>query len=129
MPFRDHLRAARAVAGMSQEALARRSGVSQSAISAIENGERSPSEETMQLLAAALGRCVSDMTVVSDCEEDCMKKAAQQALDGQINQLVQLASRLTPENQAKLRSYLGYLLEREQPERPAPQAGIQETDE
>lgn len=57
-----------------------------------------------------------------------MEKAAQQALDGQISQLVQLASRLTPENQAKLRSYLGYLLEREQPDRPAPQAVPQETD-
>jgi len=57
-----------------------------------------------------------------------MEKAAQQALDGQIRQLVHLASRLTPENQGKLRSYLGYLLEREQPEKPAPQAAPQETD-
>ena len=57
-----------------------------------------------------------------------MEKAAQQALDGQISQLVQLASRLTPENQGKLRSYLGYLLEREQPGTQAPHAAPRETD-
>lgn len=46
---------------MSQEALAARSGVSQSAISAIEKGDRAPSETTIVLLAEALRVPVSEL--------------------------------------------------------------------
>lgn len=49
-----------------------------------------------------------------------IEKAAQQALDGQISQLVYLASRLTPAYQEMLRSYLEFLLAREQQDMPAP---------
>lgn len=56
-----------------------------------------------------------------------MEKAAQQVLDSQISQLVHLASRLTPANQDKLRSYLDFLLEREQPNTPTPPADQPET--
>lgn len=114
MPFRDHLRAAREAAGLSQSALAKLSGVSQSAISAIEKDERSPSEETMQLLANALGRCVSDMTVELESDADYTEKAAQRELDGQVDEFIRRASQLTPENQRKALSYMEFLFEREQ---------------
>lgn len=51
-----------------------------------------------------------------------MEKAAQQELDGQVDEFIRRASQLTPENQEKLRSYLLYLLEREQPDKPMPPA-------
>lgn len=61
MPFARNLKVARCKAGLSQKELSERSGVSQQAISTIENEERSPSEATMTLLANALGYAVSDL--------------------------------------------------------------------
>lgn len=61
MGFCDALKSARSAARISQHALAEKSGVSQQGISLIESGERSPTEETMQLLAAALGMELADM--------------------------------------------------------------------
>ena len=54
MPFSDQLIHARRVLGLSQKELARRSGVSQQAISKLESGKSSPSEYTIRLLASAL---------------------------------------------------------------------------
>jgi transcriptional regulator with XRE-family HTH domain len=53
--FADRLRACREAAGLSQYALAKRSGVSKQALSRLELGEREPGWSTVQLLAAALG--------------------------------------------------------------------------
>lgn len=61
MPFARNLKAARCKAGLSQKELSEQSGVSQQAISTIENEERSPSEATMTLLANALGYAVSEL--------------------------------------------------------------------
>lgn len=61
MAFSDKLVAARKAKKLSQESLSKISGVSQSAISFIEKGMRSPTEETMKLLADALGVAVTDL--------------------------------------------------------------------
>lgn len=61
MGFSDNLKAARDRASLSQLQLSEKSGVSQSAISAIENKGRSPSETTMKMLADALGCTVSEL--------------------------------------------------------------------
>ena len=50
------LLAARAAAGLSQEELARRSGISQEAISVLERGGGNPTMRTLERLARALGR-------------------------------------------------------------------------
>lgn len=54
-----------------------------------------------------------------------MEKAAQRELDGRIDTLTRLASRLTPVNQEKLHSYLLFLLEREQPDSQGLSADLQ----
>ena len=57
----DALKRARKAKRWTQLELAERSGVSQQAISFIENGRNSPSESTIRLLADALGLSVSDL--------------------------------------------------------------------
>lgn len=61
MSVADNIRNLRKKRGISQEGLAARSGVSQSAISAIEKGDRSPSETTIVLLAEALRVSVAEL--------------------------------------------------------------------
>jgi len=51
----DRIRRARTELRLSQEELANRVGVRQSAISAFETGEKTPRIETLQRLAVALG--------------------------------------------------------------------------
>jgi transcriptional regulator with XRE-family HTH domain len=53
--FADRLRALREGAGLSQYALAKRSGLSKQALSNLELGNREPTWTTVQLLAVALG--------------------------------------------------------------------------
>jgi transcriptional regulator with XRE-family HTH domain len=53
--FADCLRSLRMAAGMSQYALAKRSGLSKQALSNLELGAREPTWATVQRLAAALG--------------------------------------------------------------------------
>ncbi len=53
--FAGRLHAAREAAGLTQYALAKRSGVSKQALSKLEMGEREPGWETVQRIAAALG--------------------------------------------------------------------------
>jgi transcriptional regulator with XRE-family HTH domain len=55
MSFADRLRAERESAGLSQYALAKKSGLSKQALSNLEAGNREPTWQTVQLLAAALG--------------------------------------------------------------------------
>lgn len=69
MGFSSNLKAARERAHLSQRSLSEQSGVSQSAISAIEKDERSPSEITMKMLADALGCSVTDLIGEDLCEE------------------------------------------------------------
>ena len=63
----DALKRARKAKRWTQLELAERSGVSQQAISFIENGRNSPSESTIRLLADALGVSVTDL--LEDQEE------------------------------------------------------------
>lgn len=59
--FAQNLVRVRTQKNISQETLSRKSGVSQAAISMIEKGQRSPSEQTMNLLANALRVPLSDL--------------------------------------------------------------------
>jgi transcriptional regulator with XRE-family HTH domain len=53
--FADRLQELRDAAGLSQYALAKRSGITKQAVSRLEKGERDPNWETVQRLALALG--------------------------------------------------------------------------
>jgi transcriptional regulator with XRE-family HTH domain len=53
--FAEKLRERRETAGLSQYALAKRSGLTKQALSRLEMGEREPTWNTVQRLAAALG--------------------------------------------------------------------------
>ena len=53
--FADRLQRLREAAGLSQYALAKKSGLSKQAVSNLEAGNREPTWQTVQLLAAALG--------------------------------------------------------------------------
>jgi len=53
--FSDRLRTLRAEAGLSQYALAKRTGLSKETLSKLEMGHREPAWGTVQMLAAALG--------------------------------------------------------------------------
>jgi transcriptional regulator with XRE-family HTH domain len=54
IPFADRLRSLREAAGLSQYALAQRSGLSKQAVSQLEMGQSEPTWQTVQLLAAVL---------------------------------------------------------------------------
>jgi len=57
--FSEALKEARAGAGLTQEALAERSGLTKQAVSFLEQGRRQPSWETVRQLARALGVSVA----------------------------------------------------------------------
>ena len=59
MGIGDRITEVRKRNGLSQAELAKRSGISQAGISYIEKGLRSPSSDTLELLASALGCSVS----------------------------------------------------------------------
>lgn len=61
MGFGERLRAARIRAGLSVYELSARTGVSQSAISGYEAGERQPLLPTAQLLAAGVGEYLEEL--------------------------------------------------------------------
>lgn len=90
MTFGARLVALRKSLKMSQATLAATSGVSQSAISMIEKGLRSPSEDTMRLLAKALN--VSTTFLMDEQEQD--PPMTEEDLD---NALVKMLVDLTPE--------------------------------
>ncbi|MBR0228141.1 MAG: helix-turn-helix transcriptional regulator [Clostridia bacterium] len=61
MLFSKGMKTERKKRGMTQKELSKRSGVSQSTISAVEKGVRMPTEETMVMIAAGLGCTVGKL--------------------------------------------------------------------
>lgn len=101
MTFAENLIAARKRAKMSQHTLSKRSGVSQSAISFIEKGERSPSESTMKMLADALRVPLS--TLIGE-EKPAVEN------DGLDAELINLLMSLRPEDAQRVRDFVAGLL-------------------
>lgn len=64
----DNIRKIRRLKGLTQAELSKRSGVSQSQISSIELGQKSPTIETLQKIANAL--CVCPRIFIP-CKENC----------------------------------------------------------
>lgn len=62
----ERIRTVRVWYGLSQSALGRKAGLSQSAIAQIENGTRDPSYRTLTRLATAMQVSVSHLVAVND---------------------------------------------------------------
>lgn len=100
------LKEARQAIGATQEQIAEHLGVTRVAYTNIENGKRDPDTDTLIALAKRFGVSADFLLGI--------EKAAQQELDGQVDEFIRRASQLTPENQRKALSYMEFLFEREQ---------------
>lgn len=115
------LKEARLAIGATQEQVAAHLGVSRVAYTNIENGKRDPDTDTLIALAQRFGVSADYLLGI--------EKAAQHELDGQIEELLSKAQRLSPQGRDKLSSYLGYLLAQELQDKPAPSAAAQATND
>lgn len=105
MSVANNIRRIRKKRGFSQEGLAARSGVSQSAISAIEKGDRSPSETTIVLLAEAL------RVPVAELFEEKENTAASEG-DGIKEEISNLLLGLSEDELQHMREYVEFLKSR-----------------
>lgn len=90
------IKSLREAAGLSQNELARRAGVSQSGLSYIESGEKSPSVDTLLRIADALGVTVSELLNAQGDTE----------MPPHIRALVREARSLTPEQAEMLARFI-----------------------
>lgn len=99
----ENIRARRKALGMSQVMLSRASGISQSAISDIENPNvtKLPNIDTISKIAAALACTVNDLTGESPKTE----KEQEALLDPLLLQILDTARQLTPERRRRLLDY------------------------
>ena len=91
--------------GYSQNALAKRAGIAQATLNAIEASTKNPSVETVIMLARALGVKASYLLG----EESGPKKDQETPQDPLIEQIVFAARRLTPERRRQLEEYARFL--------------------
>ena len=85
---------------LSQEQLEARCGISQSAISAIEKGQRSPTLDTLTLIAAGLRVSVIDLT------EDTKKEEPAFDLSGLDKELVNLLVNLPDKDVQRVKDFV-----------------------
>lgn len=88
MTFGEKIKHARECMGISQNKLAKLSGMAQSSISYIESGDKSPSLDTIKILAKALDLTPSFLMEGKELET---------AFPPHINELVKAANRLSNE--------------------------------
>ena len=111
----------RAMRGYSQKYVALSLGVAAPSVSAWETGDTKPTLDNLIALANIYEVSIDYLLGI--------EKAAQHELDGQIEELLSKAQRLSPQGRDKLSSYLGYLLAQELQDKPAPSAAAPATDE
>ena len=104
MPSAEKVKEYRKKRNFSQIELSNRSGVSQSTISSLERGEKSPSESTLVLLAKALRVPVSELL-----EEE---KTAANDGDGLKEEISNLLLSLSDEELRRVCDYAEYLISR-----------------
>ena len=110
----------RKMRGMSQKYVALTLGVAAPSVSAWESGDTKPTQDNL-IAMAALYDVTTDYLLG-------IEKAAQQELDGQIEQVVTGAQRLSQDGREKLASYMDFLLAQEQQAGPALSAVPQDSD-
>ena len=87
----ENIKRARESLGLSQNQLARKAGIAQPTLSAIEKQTKSPSIDTVILLAAALGKSVGQLV-----GEDAQNEKGPVMLDGLDECLKQMLVDLSP---------------------------------
>lgn len=107
MPVGEKIKALRKQKNISQEKLERRSGVSQSSISAIERGERVPTIDTLTMIAKGLCVPVSELI-----EKEGQEKPDAENGDGLKQEIAILLDHLPQEELSQLRDYATWLLSR-----------------
>ncbi len=105
MSFAEGLKRERLKRKLTQVKLAKISGVPQATISAIELGDRSPTEETMVLLAKGLRCSVSD--IIGDSDK---KSPADENGEAMNEELISLLTSLSPEEAQRVRDFVSGLL-------------------
>ena len=106
MDVSEKLKKVRKEKKISQELLEARSGVSQSAISAIELGKHTPSIETLEMLAKGLRIPVSDLI------SDEIKKPIANDGDRLKQEIAILLDELPQDDLSQLRDYATWLISR-----------------
>ena len=102
----DNIKALRTAAKISQNALAKKAGIAQATLSAIERQTKNPSVDTIQLLAAALGCSVSDLMDPAQT-----KNAPEIPQDPQRASIIRDYDRMSPDQQRMVRRMMDALLE------------------
>lgn len=97
----DNIKRMREAANMSQNGLAKKAGIAQATLSAIERSTKNPSVETVKLLAVALGCTTADLMGESPKTE----KEQEALLDPLLLQILDTARQLTPERRRRLLDY------------------------
>lgn len=110
--FGERLKARRLMLRLSQNELSKRSGVSQQAISGIESGRNSPSEQTILMLSAALHCSLSELMQDGDVIAGQKNNPAPDSRDGIKNEIISLLDDLQEDEQIQARDYLEWILSR-----------------
>ncbi|AGR47197.1 transcriptional regulator [Brevibacillus phage Jimmer1] len=101
MIFSDRLKELRQLSGLSTVELAKLTGMSQSAISKLENGQRRIDLEALSVICTALGVTLYDFFA-----------GKEPAVPTDLQQLIETAKKLTPEERKKVTDMLQTILGR-----------------
>lgn len=104
----DNIKRMREAANMSQNGLAKRAGIAQATLSAIERSTKNPSVETVKLLAVALGCTVSDLMG----DDPKTEKAQEIPSDPLRASIIRDYDLLPPEARQLVRQYIDLLSKR-----------------
>ena len=104
----DNIKRMREAANMSQNGLAKKAGIAQATLSAIERSTKNPSVETVKLLAVALGCTTADLMDESPKTE----KAQEIPSDPLRASIIRDYDRLPPEARQLVRQYIDLLSKR-----------------
>lgn len=104
----DNIKRMREAANMSQNGLAKRAGIAQATLSAIERSTKNPSVETVKLLAVALGCTTADLMGESPKTE----KAQEIPTDPLRASIIRDYDLLPPEARQLVRQYIDLLSKR-----------------
>lgn len=104
----DNIKRMREAANMSQNGLAKKAGIAQATLSAIERSTKNPSVETVKLLAVALGCTTADLMGESPKTE----KAQEIPTDPLRASIIRDYDLLPPEAQRLVRQYIDLLSKR-----------------
>ena len=104
----DNIKRMREAANMSQNGLAKKAGIAQATLSAIERSTKNPSVETVKLLAVALGCTTADLMGESPKTE----KAQEIPSDPLRASIIRDYDRLPPEARQLVRQYIDLLSKR-----------------